>query len=240
MAVPLIEHEQQWLPLLAPMLPLPVPVPVRIGVRSKTFERPWSVCPWIPRNDALTEPVRESGQAAQQLAEFLNVLHHDAPQEAPENPHRGLGLAERAERTEKQLSDILEADLLAEDQYQPLLRYWRKAVATPEHRGPAQWLHGDLHPGNVTTMEGRLSGVIDWGDLTSGDPACDLGCLWSLFDADRRSEALTILGRDGDTVTRARAWALSIGVVLTLNSSDRPSYAQLGRRYLDEVLSEID
>jgi len=35
--------------------------------------------------------------------------------------------------------------------------------------GPPLWLHGDLHPGNVLVSDGCLSGVIDFGDLTSGD-----------------------------------------------------------------------
>jgi aminoglycoside phosphotransferase (APT) family kinase protein len=39
------------------------------------------------------------------------------------------------------------------------------------------WLDGDLHPGNMLVIGGRLSGVIDFGDLTSGDPATDLALL---------------------------------------------------------------
>jgi aminoglycoside phosphotransferase (APT) family kinase protein len=31
MAAELTAHEQQWLPVLAPRLPLPVPAPVRVG-----------------------------------------------------------------------------------------------------------------------------------------------------------------------------------------------------------------
>ena len=33
-AAPLVEHEQRWLPVLAPRLPVDVPVPVRVGVPS--------------------------------------------------------------------------------------------------------------------------------------------------------------------------------------------------------------
>jgi aminoglycoside phosphotransferase (APT) family kinase protein len=35
-------------------------------------------------------------------------------------------------------------------------------------------LHGDLHPANVLTADGTICGVIDFGDLFAGDPACDL------------------------------------------------------------------
>ena len=46
----------------------------------------------------------------------------------------------------------------------------------PPRRGTARplWLHGDLHPANLLVRDGRIGGVIDFGDLTAGDPATDL------------------------------------------------------------------
>lgn len=35
-------------------------------------------------------------------------------------------------------------------------------------------LHGDFHPRHVYAAEGRITGIIDWGDATSGDPVYDL------------------------------------------------------------------
>ena len=46
-AAGLIEHEQVWLPRLAPRLTLPVPVPVRTGMPSELYPWRWSVVPWI-------------------------------------------------------------------------------------------------------------------------------------------------------------------------------------------------
>ena len=46
-AVDLHRHEQRWLPVLAPGLPLPVPAPVIVGVPSAQFPWPWSVVPWF-------------------------------------------------------------------------------------------------------------------------------------------------------------------------------------------------
>src|SRR5689334_7584851 len=43
----LIEHEQRWLPELAPHLPLPVPVPIRIGRPALGYPWPWSVVGWM-------------------------------------------------------------------------------------------------------------------------------------------------------------------------------------------------
>lgn len=35
-------------------------------------------------------------------------------------------------------------------------------------------LHGDFHPRHVYAAEGSITGIIDWGDATSGDPVYDL------------------------------------------------------------------
>ena len=56
----------------------------------------------------------------------------------------------------------------------------------PTWAGPPLWLHGDLHPSNMLTHDGRLSAVIDFGDITSGDPATDLALAWMMFDAAER------------------------------------------------------
>jgi aminoglycoside phosphotransferase (APT) family kinase protein len=36
-------------------------------------------------------------------------------------------------------------------------------------------LHGDLHPRHVYAADGKLTGIIDWGDAAFGDPLFDLG-----------------------------------------------------------------
>jgi aminoglycoside phosphotransferase (APT) family kinase protein len=38
----LIEHEQHWLPQLAPLLPIAVPAPVRIGLPAENYPSRWS------------------------------------------------------------------------------------------------------------------------------------------------------------------------------------------------------
>jgi len=48
MAAELIVHEQRWLPVLAPRLPLPIPVPVRVGRAAPGYPWPWSVVPFLP------------------------------------------------------------------------------------------------------------------------------------------------------------------------------------------------
>jgi aminoglycoside phosphotransferase (APT) family kinase protein len=59
-------------------------------------------------------------------------------------------------------------------------RAWDQALAAPTDVEPT-WIHGDLHPRNILVDRGRLSAVIDWGDVTRGDPATDLAAIWMLF-----------------------------------------------------------
>lgn len=39
-------------------------------------------------------------------------------------------------------------------------------------------VHKDLNPGNVLAVGGRVTGVVDWENTTSGDPAYDVAYLW--------------------------------------------------------------
>jgi aminoglycoside phosphotransferase (APT) family kinase protein len=101
------------------------------------------------------------------------------------------------------------------------------------------WLHGDLHPANVLVDHGRVSAVIDFGDITAGDPATDLAVAWMLFPADARSTFRAAAGDiDDDTWTRARGWALSLALAYLASSADNPMFAALGKRVLAAVLTD--
>ncbi len=92
----------------------------------------------------------------------------------------GVPLAGRSEVLLRQLETtaLPEPDVLR--------RHWDRLVATPAWSGPPLWLHGDPHPGNVLVRAGTVSAVIDFGDLTAGDPATDLALAWLAFDRAAR------------------------------------------------------
>jgi serine/threonine protein kinase len=70
--------------------------------------------------------------------------------------------------------------------------------------GPPAWVHGDLHPANILVNAGQISAVIDFGDLTSGDPANDLSVAWMMLAAKERAIFWQAYGH-ADDHTRARA-----------------------------------
>ncbi|HET8897340.1 MAG TPA: phosphotransferase [Rhodanobacteraceae bacterium] len=49
--------------------------------------------------------------------------------------------------------------------------------------GPAQWLHGDYHPGNLLFNESRVSGIVDFDEVGSGSPTLELA--FALFAFSR-------------------------------------------------------
>ncbi|MEH0416269.1 aminoglycoside phosphotransferase family protein [Streptomyces sp. B21-083] len=204
----LLRKEYAWVPALAPYLPLRIPVPQRLGEPSERFPRPWIVTTWVPGEPADRAPVTRAPEAADTLAAFLTALHRPAPTGAPAGRDRGGPLTDHAEAFAGQLASVTELGLVPDPD--AVRAVWEDAAAAPHWTGPALWLHGDLHPANVLTTDGTLSGVIDFGDLCAGDPACDLAAPWTLLPdgaADRFYGAYQPTP-DAATLRRARGWAV--------------------------------
>jgi aminoglycoside phosphotransferase (APT) family kinase protein len=231
-AAPLVLHEQTWLPRLAARLPLPISTPVRVGVPAHGYPWHWSVLPWLPGAPA-DQRAPDAGQA-QPFAAFLRALHGPAPADAPANPVRGVPLGSRAAGVEERMQRLAGASTLITSQIRQI---WQAALDAPLDQPPT-WLHGDLHPRNVLVDNGAISGIIDWGDITSGDRATDLAAVWMLFDSPQaRQVALDAYADLSEaTVRRAKGWAVLFGVML-LDSGliDNPRNAEIGARILRSV-----
>jgi aminoglycoside phosphotransferase (APT) family kinase protein len=232
LAANLIEREQTWLPQLADHLPLPVPTPYQIGVPNADYPWHWSIVPWLQGVTA----DREAPRGAQPtFAAFLRALHRPAPADAPTNPYRGVPLTERATMVAERLQRLAsQTDLISPK----LEQIWTEALAAPMDMPPT-WLHGDLHPRNILVENGEIRGVIDWGDMTVGDPATDLACVWMLFaEARVRRQVLAAYGTiSAATYGRAQGWAFLFGIVL-LDSGlvDHPRHAMIGEQTLQRLL----
>ena len=231
-AAELVAHEQRWLPVLAPRLPLPIPAPVRIGRAAGRYPWNWSVVPFLPGQVAALAPPDDLALAAVALGEFLAALHVPAPREAPANPFRGGPLADRADRFTDHLGRIAGSTDTGAAR-----AIWESAADAVPWAGPPTWIHGDLHPANILVKAGRISAVIDFGDLTSGDPATDLSVAWMLLPARERAIFWQAYGQaDDHTRARARGWALALALVFLTYSADNPLMAGIGKRTLHEVL----
>ena len=252
MAAEIIKNEQRWLPGLAPRLPLRIPSPERTGVPAHGYPYSWGVVPYLPGVPAAQARSFDPAGAAAALGGFLGALHVPAPADAPANPFRGVPLAERAGSFAANLALLAGQDLPSRD---AVLRGWDAALAAPGYDGPPRWLHGDLHPANILVHDGQVSGVIDFGDITAGDPATDLSVAWMLLplgfhagfwsayqaaggsSVSRGSWGSSV--RPGDALrARARGWALNFAIVFLAHSEDHPVLREVGRRTLRAVLAD--
>ncbi len=233
-----VDKEQQWLPRLAPRLPLAIPVPRALGTPGEGYSWQWSVHQWLAGENATIERIADPGQAARELAHFIAALQRIEPVGGPppgqHNSFRGVPLSTRDAETRAaiaELSGMLDTGAVT--------AAWDAALQAPAWHGPPVWIHGDLSPLNLLVDRGRLSAVIDFGCLGVGDPACDLQVAWNLFSAQTRDVLRAALPVDDATWARGRGWALSVGLIaLPYYQSTNPVLAGIARRAIDEVLAD--
>lgn len=233
-AAPLLANELRWLPRLADRLPLPIPSPVRGGTPGTGYPWPWAVTPWLPGRIAAEATLAARRRAAHELGRFVAALGQPAPPDAPVNLFRGVPLLDRQPAVLERLDRLGSAV-----DSRRARAVWSAAVVVPPWAGAPVWLHGDLHPANLLVDRGALTGVIDFGDLTAGDPATDLSVAWMLFGPAERDVFRAAAGRPDDaTWTRARGNALAHAIACLASSADDPIIAGIGRHTLTNVLDD--
>lgn len=209
-------------------------VPVRAGEPNGFYPWRWAVCAHVPGSapGATAFTAGAGVRAADSLAGFHTALHVPAAAGAPRSALRGVPLAQRSESVAAALASV-------PVELRPRVdRAWAQALTAPAHSGPELWLHGDLHGLNVLASRGRITGVIDFGDLCAGDPATDLACAWLLLDSPGRQRMRAALAVDDATWVRGRGWALFFGLMFLSHGANSPVNTAIGRRALGEVLDE--
>jgi aminoglycoside phosphotransferase (APT) family kinase protein len=228
-AAELVVHEQRWLPLLASNVSAPIPVPVRVGVPGLGFPWPWTITRWHEGTIAAQVPPARRGVIAGRLGEFMADWHHAAPADAPRSAVRGIPLPQRDQGVREGLATGLVPHAEA------LGRLWDRLVDTPPWTDVPVWLHGDPHPANFLITEDESLVVLDFGDLSAGDPATDLAAGWLVFGAKDREIFRRVVNPDKDTWARALGWALALGIAFQLHSDDNPMMAEIATHTLSEV-----
>ncbi len=234
-----LKRERQWLPRLAPHLPLAVPVPLAEGMPAEDYPFEWSIYRWLEGEPATTHRIADLAQAAADLAEFVAALQQLDPTDGPGpdkyNAFRGVPLAMRDEPVRASI-----ASLSATIDVGAVTAAWEAALRAPEWARPPVWIHGDLDSRNLLVERGRLSAVIDFGCLGVGDPACEVMVAWKMLTADTRDIFRAELSVDEATWARSRGWALSQALI-ALSYYTLETYPVLVReaeRWMAEVLAE--
>ncbi len=232
-----VATEHAWLPRLAAQLPLPIPQPLALGAPAAGYPWQWSVYRWLPGECARLDRIASLEQLAGDLALFLRTLQAIDPAGGPtpgqRNFQRGGPLATydpETRRATQQLAGRIDGDMV--------LAIWDQALASSWEGAPV-WLHGDVSAGNLLVADGKLSAVIDFGNMAVGDPACDLAIAWTMLDPPSRAVFRRDLAVDQATWDRGRGWALwKVLIQLAGDNGHAPEQRREQQRVLAEVLSE--
>lgn len=221
--------EFEWLPKLAPLLPMEVPVPIARGRPSEEYPCFWEIHTWVHGETAPVETI-DVIQAAQDLCALIEALQRVSPAGAP--PGRGIPLADRDDHVRHCLS-LLDGD-------PSVAAEWERALAAPPWDGPPVWHHGDLDARNWLIRDDRISGVIDWGLMGVGDPACDVMVAWKLHSRVARDVFREALPTDDATWDRARGWVLSqaVAILAYYTPETNPTLFHEAECWLELVLAE--
>jgi aminoglycoside phosphotransferase (APT) family kinase protein len=232
-----VEKEQLWLPKLAPALPLPIPAPIAIGMPTEDYPWKWSINAFLPGDSVSisTTPITDLGAFATSLAQFLVALQRidstGGPMAGPHSFYRGGPLATydtEARQAIKALGNKIDGVKATE--------VWEAALASTWQATPV-WVHGDISTGNLLVQEGKLSAVIDFGQLAIGDPACDLAIAWTLFFGESQQIFRKLLPLDSDTWARGRGWTLWKALIVAAGQTDWNAIeARQSWRIIEEVL----
>ncbi len=208
-----IDKEHEWLPVLAPYLPVAIPEAVAKGSPGEGYPYHWAIRRWIDGETATSENIADLDEFARSIAEFILALQSlDAtggPVAGAHSFYRGAPPEYYHDETVEALAVLkgrIDTDLARE--------VWDAALATSWDRTPV-WFHGDIASGNLLVRDGRLSAVIDFGTSGVGDPACDLVIAYTFFAGESRETFRAAVGQDRDTWARARGWALWKALITT-------------------------
>jgi aminoglycoside phosphotransferase (APT) family kinase protein len=221
--------ESDWLPRLAPELPFEIPIPVAQGRPNEGYPWYWDIHTWV-RGDTVPVEQIDTDRAARDLAGLVGALQEVSPAGAPKG--RGIPLADRDREARYWLAKFGDDGTLTAE--------WERALAATPWGGPPVWHHGDLDARNWLVRDGRINGVIDWGSMGVGDPACDVMVAWKLHSFTARDAFRDALPIDDATWERARGWVLSqaVAALAYYTPENNPSLHHEAQSWLALVLSE--
>lgn len=232
-----VAKEQRWLPILAASLPLAIPIPLALGQPAAGYPWNWSVYRWLAGESASLGTVADLTDFASSLGRFLDALQSiDAtggPVPGPHNFHRGGALGVYDGQTRQAIA-VLKGKIDGD----AATAVWEAALASTWQEPPV-WVHGDVTASNILVEAGRISAVIDFGQLSVGDPACDLVIAWTFFEGASRQAFREALPLDAETWVRGRAWALWKALIVTAGLVEATALeAAHSRRTIDEVFAD--
>jgi len=216
--------EKKILPKLKDYCSIEYSLPLFLGEGNYGYPAPFLGYSYLSGEFPIGLTDEQRAVSATTLAVFLKNLHAFPVQIAEENgvrhDHRNLtDIALRKEKMYQFLSNI--SSHLSEEEYLALSNYLKR-LTTKKVKQKHTFLHGDLHFKNMLVdKNGKISGIIDWGDINIGHPACDLNVVYSFLPPDARSTFFNVYGEvDEETKLLARLMAVYIPILIMMQAID--------------------
>ena len=212
-----LEREIALLPELAPTLPVPIPHFRHVARRGAPTDPafPFVGYPTLPGIflDAAPGLLDPSGPLLAQLADFLRALHRFPRERAVATGLPDRTWADWVAHWEWFAARTM-TDVDATEHFTPGTRAWvagvREGLLAELRRAsrPVAPLHHDLALEHILASPdgGRLTGVIDWGDLAIGDPALDFVGVAHACPAATLDVLLAAYGPTDEGFRRRIAW----------------------------------
>lgn len=204
-----LQNEIDHLPSIAVALPVPISAPERVGEPGEGYPWPFAGYRMLAGQTACGDlSGADRAALAESLGAFLRALHALPTEGLPADPLQKGDVAGRSRKVRAWASRL--DGFTAED-----LDRIDALGGTPRWEGPPTTLHGDLYARHLLVDQGRLAGVIDWGDLMAGDPAVDLTVAVTFLPRSARSSFEGAYGEIAPaTWARARLHAYRYAVAL--------------------------
>jgi aminoglycoside phosphotransferase (APT) family kinase protein len=233
-AVAARKKEHEWLPQLAPLLPVEIPTPLALGKPGHGYPWPWSVYGWLAGEDPSIDLDLDRDALRPDIVRFLEALRHVDISGSPE-ARSGLPL-ETVDQSVRAAIDVLGERI----DRACALAAWEAALAVPPWQKDPVWVHADLDARNLLVTAGRLNAVIDWGSSGLGDPAFDISVAWKLFSPSARAAFRSEIDVDDTTWDRARGWTLAqaVNALSYYTMKTNPVLVQETTRWLAAVLDD--
>lgn len=221
-AINSLNMERRILPVLEEFIPIPYSKPLFFGVGNNDYPAPFLGYPYLHGKFPMGLTEEQRVLSVKELAHFLKSLHSFPIQKAQEygiqNDHRNL--TDISQRKQKMYTFISKLDSYLDEKELCTIHKYLDGLVIDRVEPKYVFLHGDLHFKNILVDErGLVSGIIDWGDMNIGHPACDLSVGYSFFPPHARPDFFEQYGGvDEETKILARLIAVYIPMLILMQA----------------------
>lgn len=224
-----IDREIEFLAYAHTQLPLPVPHHLLQVRESSCTPCGYSIYQYIPGHAVDVTQMSASGRddLARTLGEFLAALHGLRPRRGQltlphEDPYQ-LAMDVRTDAEKRILVKLSSTERSA------LAEIFQAYMREPQGIGRSRIVHADFSADHILHDGTRVTGIIDWGDVSLGDPDYDFSYLYVHFGEEFVRAMAGYYGhRDPDRLVRKARYFMMLDQLGTILYPERALEGDVG------------